>query len=108
MSTTTVRLTDELRSRVEAVAAASGSTPHAFMVEAIAEVTERMERRQDFEAEAERRLQHMQQTGEYLSTDDLRGYATALARGEKPAKPKPRKMAPQELARFRASMRRTG
>ena len=64
--------------------------------------------RQDFEAEAERRLQHMQQTGEYLTHDDLRGYAMALARGEKPAKPSPRTMTPEDLARFRASMRRTG
>lgn len=108
MSTTTVRLTDELRARVEAVAAARGSTAHAFMLEAIAEATERMERRQDFEAEAERRLRHMQKTGEYLTTDDLRNYASALARGEKPGKPQPRTMAPQELSRFRASMRRAG
>lgn len=50
----------------------------------------------------------MNKTGEYLSTDDLHTYATALARGDKPAKPKPRTMAPQELARFRASMRRAG
>jgi len=108
MSTTTIRLPDELRARVESVATASGSTAHAFMLEAIADATERMERRQDFVAEAERRLQHMQDTGEYLGLDDLRGYAMALARGEKPAKPKPHTMAAEELTRFRASMRRSG
>ena len=108
MSTTTIRLPDELRARVESVAAGSGCTSHAFMLEAIAEATERMEQRQDFEAEAERRLQHMQKTGEYLGLDDLRSYAMALARGENPAKPNPRKMAAEELTRFRASMRRSG
>ena len=108
MSTTTIRLPAELRARIETAAAARGSTMHAFMLEAIAEATERLERRQDFEAEAERRLQHMQQTGEYLTHDDLRGYAMALARGERPAKPSPRTMTPEDLARFRASMRRTG
>ena len=108
MSTTTVRLSDELRARVEALAAARGSTPHAFMLEAIAELTERMERRQDFEAEAEQRLQHMQDTGEYLSHEDLSAYATALARGEKPGKPVPQKMSAQELVRFRACLRRAG
>lgn len=108
MSTTTIRLPDELRARIETVAAARGSTVHAFMLEAIAEATERMEQRQDFEAEAERRLRHMQETGEHLTTEDLRGYAQALARGDKPARPKPRAMRPEELARFRASMRRTG
>ena len=108
MSTTTIRLPDDLRARVEAVAAASGATTHAFMVEAIAQATERLERRQDFEAEAERRLQRMQQTGEYLTLEDLRSYATALARGEKPVKPTPRTMSTEELTRFRSSMRRAG
>jgi len=108
MSTTTIRLPEELKARVERLAAASGGTVHAFMLEAIAEVAERIERRQDFEAEAERRLQHMQESGEYLTLEDLRGHATALAGGERPAKPAPRTMTPQELTRFRASMRRTG
>jgi predicted transcriptional regulator len=108
MSTTTIRLPDDLRARVESVAAASGSSTHAFMVQAIAEVTERAERRQDFHAEAERRLQRMQETGEYLTLDDLRTYAQSLARGERPAEPAPRKMTPAELERFRGSMRRRG
>ena len=106
MSTTTIRLPDELKARIEKLTSATGSTAHAFMLEAIAEVTERMERRQAFEAEAERRLQHMQETGEYLTTDDLRAYALALARNESPARPAPRRMGPEELERFRAAMRR--
>ena len=108
MSTTTIRLPDELKARVERLAAASGGSVHAFMLEAIAEVTDRMERRLDFEAEAENRLQHMRDTGEYLTMDDLRSYALSLARGEKPARPKPRTMTAEELTRFRASMRRSG
>ena len=108
MSTTTIRLPEDLKARVERVAAASGGTAHAFMLDAIALATERMERQQDFQAEAERRLQHMQKTGEYLTHEDLRAYAMALARGEKPVPPKVRTMAPEERARFRASMRRSG
>jgi predicted transcriptional regulator len=108
MSTTTIRLPDELRARVESVAAASGSSTHAFMVQAIAEGTERAERRQDFHAEAERRLQHMQETGEYLTHEDVRAYALALARGESPADPTPRTMTAQELEQFRDSIRRRG
>ena len=108
MSTTTIRLPEDLKLRVDRLAAASGGTAHAFMLDAIAEATDRMERRLDFETEAERRLQHMQETGEYLSLDDLRSYAMALARGEKPPKPKPHTMAAEELTRFRASMRRSG
>lgn len=108
MSTTTIRLPDELRARVETVAAAQGSTTHAFLVQAIAEVTERIERRQAFLAEGAQRLREMERSGEYLTADDLRGHAEALARGEKPARPVPRRMTPEELKRFRASMRRSG
>ena len=107
MSTTTIRVADELRARVESVATASGSTAHTFMLEATADATERMERRQDFVAEAERRLQHMQDSGKYLGLEELRGYAMALARGEKPTKPTPNTMAAEELKRFSASMRRS-
>jgi predicted transcriptional regulator len=108
MSTTTIRLPEELRVRIETVAAASGSSAHAFMVQAIAEATERMEQRQDFEAEAERRWKHMLQTGEYLTLEDLRAYAQALGRGERPDAPTPRKMSAEELERLRASARRLG
>lgn len=108
MSTTTIRLPEELRSRVEAVAATKGSSMHAFMLEAIAEVTERLERQQDFLAEGQRRWKKMLKTGEYLSPEDVRAYATALARGENPAEPPLRKMSSEELARLRASARRMG
>lgn len=106
MSTTTIRLPDELKARVERLAAASGSTVHGFMVEAITEAADQRERRDAFLAEAGRRFKHMQRTGEYLTHDDLRAYAMALAQGEKPAPPAPRVMTPAELARFRARARR--
>jgi predicted transcriptional regulator len=108
MSTTTIRLPEALKVRVERLAAARGSTAHAFMVEVIAEAADQQERRQAFEAEAERRLKEMARTGEYLTLDDLRAYGAALARGEKPVSPKPRRMTPQEQARMRASLRRMG
>ncbi len=107
MSTTTVRLPDRLKARVERLAAARGSTAHAFMLDAIAEAAERLERQQSFEAEATRRLKEMARSGEFLTHDDLRAYAAALARGEQPESPKPRRMTPQEQARMRASLRRT-
>ena len=108
MNTTTIRLPEELKARVERLAAAGGGSVHAFMLAAIAEVADRVELRQNFEAEAEQRLKSLQETGEHLSMDDLRAYAGPLARGERPPKPTPRTMTPQELTRFRASMRRAG
>ena len=107
MTTTTIRLPAALRERVEAVAAAHGSTPHAFIVDAVAEATERMERRQSFEAEAEQGLQHLLATGEHLTLEDVRGHAAALASGGGGTPPTPRTMSPAELERFRAAMRRT-
>ena len=108
MSTTTIRLPEALKARVERLAATNGGTVHAFMIDAISEATHRMELRQAFEAEAEQRVQSMQQSGEYLSLDDLRAYASTLARGEQAPKPAPRTMTPQEATRFKASMRRAG
>jgi predicted transcriptional regulator len=108
MSTTTVRLPEGLKARVERLAAARGSTAHAFMLDAIAEAADRLERRQSFEAEAARRLKEIARTGEYLTHDDLRAYGAALARGEKPEPPKSRRMTPEEQARMRASLRRAG
>jgi predicted transcriptional regulator len=108
MSTTTLRLPEEIKARIERLASAQGKSAHALMVDALDQSTAAMERHLDFVAEAERRLQQMQETGEYLTLDDLRSYAMALARGERPAKPPPRTMAAEELERFRASMRRSG
>lgn len=108
MSTTTIRLPDDLRERIDRLAAARGSSVHAFMVEAVARAAEQEERRLDFEAEAEQRLQDMARTGEYLTLEDLRPYAMALARGEKPEPPSVRRMGADELERFRASLRRSG
>jgi len=85
------------------VAAARGSSVQAFMLEAIAEVTERVKRRRDFEAEARRRWKKMLRTGEYLTLEDVRSCALALARGEQPAEPPLRKMTPDALARWQAS-----
>lgn len=108
MSTTTIRLPDDLRERIDKVAAARGISAHAFMVEAVARAAEQEERRLDFEAEAAQRLQDMARTGEYLTLEDLRPYAMALARGEKPEPPPVRKMSAAELRRFKASLRRSG
>ena len=108
MSITTIRLSDERRARIETVAVARDASMHAFMLAANVEVIERVERRQDFEAEAQRRWKKLLRTGEYLTLEDVRSYAMALARGEQPAEPPLRKMTPDALARWQASARRMG
>ena len=106
MSTTTLRLPDHLKRRIESLAAQSGDSAHAFMIRTLDETTERLERQREFDAEAQQRLQHMQETGEYLTLEDVRAYAQALVRSESPARPTPRRMGPEELERFRASIQR--
>lgn len=108
MSTTTIRLPEALKARIDKLAAARGGTAHGFMVEALAQAADLSERQQAFDAEAQRRWKRIQRTGEYHTLEDLRAYATALARGEQVTRPPPRKMTPEELSRLRASARRTG
>ena len=52
MSTTTLKLPEELKERIASVAKAAGKTSHAFMVEALAARTALAERRRDFVAAA--------------------------------------------------------
>jgi predicted transcriptional regulator len=91
MSTTTLRLPDVVKERIDRLAAAHGKSAHALMVATLDEATAAMERRIEFEAEASRRLDEYRRTGEYYTLDDMRSYALALARGEKPPKPPLRK-----------------
>ena len=52
MATTTIRLPEELKSRVARLAEQTGTTAHSFILAAIAEKTEAAERRSDFIAGA--------------------------------------------------------
>ena len=102
MPATSIRLPDELKRRIDALAAATGKTVHAFMLDALAETTESMEQQQAFEAEAERRWVKYQRTGEYITLEDMRAYAKGLAAGKKPPKPKVRVNAARKQAAKRA------
>lgn len=87
MTTTTIRLPAELKARIETLASESGQTTHAFMLSTLDEVTQDMVREREFHAEALRRLEHMERTGEYIELEDLRRCALALARGENAPRP---------------------
>jgi predicted transcriptional regulator len=101
MPATSIRLPDELKQRIDALAAATGKTVHAFMLDALAETAESMEQQQAFEAEAERRWVKYQRTGQYITLEDMRVYAKGLAAGTKPPKPKVR----VDVARKQAAKR---
>jgi predicted transcriptional regulator len=86
MSTTTIRLSDELKTRVAEAAKRAGTTSHNFILEAIAEKADSAERRADFCNEADRRYAEFLKTGESIPWDDMRRYLTDRLAGGKPAR----------------------
>ncbi|AHY08869.1 ribbon-helix-helix protein, CopG family [Serratia plymuthica] len=82
MPTTTIRLPEELKARVAAVAEQAGVTSHNFILQAIAEKTQREELRSDFEDEAEKRYSRIIATGETLSWKEMRGYLENYVAGD--------------------------
>jgi predicted transcriptional regulator len=93
MSTTTIRLPDELKARIAAAAERAGKTPHALILEAIAEKAEETERRSDFYGEAERRFAEIAASGKAIPWSEMRAYLQQRAAGGKPRRPAARKLA---------------
>lgn len=93
MTTTTIRLPDALKSRVAAAAKQMGTTPHGFILDAIAEKAELAERRAGFDAEAEQRYARIVATGKTIPWDTMRGYLEGKAAGKTLRRPSPRKLA---------------
>jgi predicted transcriptional regulator len=92
MSTTTIRLPAGLKDRVARAAAESGTTAHAFILNAIAEQTEQVERRSDFHAQAQERMEKILESGKTVGWDEVRGYLEARAAGKRAVKPRARKL----------------
>ncbi|MCC6193215.1 MAG: ribbon-helix-helix protein, CopG family [Burkholderiales bacterium] len=91
MSTTTIRIDDELKRRVAAAAERAGKTAHAFIVDAIAQTVEHAERNDAFHRVADERWKKILATGKTVSWDEGRSYLTGRARGEALRRPRPRK-----------------
>lgn len=93
MSTTTIRLPEELKARIARAAERAGTSPHNFILEAIAEKAEQAERRADFHAQADQRWAEFLETGESIPWEEMRRYLMGRARGEETPRPVPRKFA---------------
>jgi len=87
MSTTTIRLEDELKTRINAAAAQAGKTAHAFILETLAQKVEQVEQDNAFHALADERWARIRATGKTVAWDDAQAYLAARARGERPRKP---------------------
>ncbi len=93
MPTTTIRLPEDLKTRVASAAKHAGTTPHAFILEAIAERTAQEERRTDFDAEAEARYAGIVASGKTIPWKDMRHYLEARMVGKPVKRPSARKLA---------------
>lgn len=91
MSTTTIRLPDELKARIAEAAEAAGTTSHNFILEAIAEKADQAERRADFHAEAERRWAEFLETGQSIPWEEMRRYLMGRIQGKATPRPIARK-----------------
>ena len=93
MSTTTIRIEDELKARVAAAAERAGKTAHAFILEAIAQTVEQSELDDEFQRIADDRWAKVLTTGKTVPWDEAKSYIEARSRGERARKPAARKLA---------------
>ncbi|MEF7614222.1 ribbon-helix-helix protein, CopG family [Aquincola sp. MAHUQ-54] len=106
MSTTTIRLDDEMKMRITKAAERAGKTSHAFIVEAIAQTVEQAERSDEFHRVADERWARIVATGQTNSWEEMR--AQLQSRAQEIDRPKPaakkaaRKASPPKPARGQA------
>ena len=94
MTTTTIRLEDDLKARVAVAAEREGKTAHAFILDAIAQTVEQAELDEAFRRVAEKRWTNVLDTGKTVPWDDARAYLKARALGGRGRKPAARKLRP--------------
>ena len=92
MTTTTIRLPEELKTRLTAAAKQAGTTPHNFILQAIAEKTAQEEQRSAFHAEAEARYARILATGETIPWEEMRTYLEGRMAGKTLKRPAARKL----------------
>jgi len=88
-SPTTLKLPEDLKALLAEQAAAEGKTPHAYMVEALAEKARRVQRQRLLDAEDDAALEEFEGTGIAYAFEDVREYIIGIAAGRKPSRPKP-------------------
>ena len=87
MSTTTIRIEDDLKARVAAAAQQAGKTAHAFILDAISQTVEQVDLENAFNAVADQRWAKIQASGKTVPWEDARAYLAARANGEPARKP---------------------
>lgn len=92
MSTTTIRLNDALKARVAAAAKRESTTPHNFILAAIAEKATAAERAAEFHALADQRYAEFLESGKSIPWEEARSYLKAKLADKRVRRPAARKL----------------
>lgn len=90
MTTTSLKLPDDLKQRAARAAERAGISPHAFMVQAIEQAATQAERRASFVAAAHAAREEALATGQAYAADEVHDWLKARAAGKTAHKPKAR------------------
>jgi predicted transcriptional regulator len=88
MTTTSLKLPEDLKERATAAAQELGISPHAFMVGAIDQAATRAEQRASFIADARLARADLLKTGKGYDAHEVHAYFKARVRGKEALKPK--------------------
>jgi predicted transcriptional regulator len=88
MSTTSLKLPEDIKQLAVVAAKHQGITPHAFMVDAIRNAAQAAEKRAAFMADAMASRAEALESGEGYIAEDVHAYIHARVRGEAVEKPK--------------------
>ena len=90
MSTTSLKLSDDLKQRAISAATSQGVSTHAFMVNAIEFAATAAEYRANFISDAHSAREQMLSTGKGYDSEDVHAYIQARIQGGNPTKPRTR------------------
>jgi len=88
MSTTSLKLPDDIKRLATSAAKEKGMSPHAFMVEAIRTAAVAAKQRAEFVADAEAARTQAMASGKGFPASDVHAYLRARVRGLRTSKPK--------------------
>lgn len=86
-STTSIKLEDDLRDRLNHLAAIRQRSAHWLMRQAIGEFVDREERRERFKRDAEEAWEDYQATGLHLTGEEVEAWLEKQAAGDDPKMP---------------------
>lgn len=88
-STTTLKLSEELKARIARVAEETGRSPHGYMIDALERQVRREERWRDFINDARTADRAIDEGAPVYSAEDVHGWLDRMANGPDAERPKP-------------------